>query len=309
MAHTTDVDAIPTRPATRRRSRSRPAARRGAIDPEHATPADPHGALVAMLVGSQLAVGLLAAALVASMSLPTERALELAALGALVLVVALASSLQHLGRSWRALLGARSSWLRREVVAFGSVTVLAAAYLASAAEFGARGSVTTALETAAAGVGLGGVACSAMVYYAIGRRLWHVTSSVAQFFGTTLVLGAGVLGLAAAGAAPALMTACAGIVVIVTLSKLAAIAALLARVDARNVVPIARTIRLLQGPLRALTASRMAAGTVASSCAVAFVCGHPFAAMPMFAWSLLGETLERVLFLRVISPARTPGGF
>jgi Fe-S-cluster-containing dehydrogenase component/DMSO reductase anchor subunit len=298
-----------TRPTTRYRSRRRTAMRWRAIDGERATPADAHGPLVAMLVATQLAVGLFAAALVASVHLPARTARDLGAAGALVLLLGLAASLRHLGRptkAWRAFIGLRTSWLSREIVAFGVLGGLAAAWVSGACAVGPDTRASMAIGTATVGMGLIAVACSAMVYHATGRRLWHVVSSGGQFFGTTLALGAAVLGLAASGSAPALAVACAATVAVVTTSKLAALVVLLARTNDADALPLARTARLLRGRLVALTVCRMAAGTLVAGLA-AFAGDRPVAAVLVLAASLVGESAERVLFFRAISPARMPG--
>jgi Fe-S-cluster-containing dehydrogenase component/DMSO reductase anchor subunit len=299
-----------TRPTTRYRSRRRTATRWRAIDAERATPADAHGPLVAMLVASQLAVGLFAAALVASVSLPAARALDLATVGTLVLALALGTSLLHLGRptkAWRAFLGLRTSWLSREIVAFGGLAGLAAAYVLSASVFGPHAFVSAALGTGAVGIGLAGVACSAMVYHATGRPLWHVVSSGGQFFGTTLALGAATLGVAASGTHPSLATACDAVLAVVTASKIAALVVLLARTNWDDTLPVARTVRLLRGPLRTLVVGRLAGGAVVLGFAAGLAAGHAIAALLMLVGSLVGESLERVLFFRAISPSRMPG--
>jgi Fe-S-cluster-containing dehydrogenase component/DMSO reductase anchor subunit len=307
------ADAPPpelTRPTTRYRSRRKTATRWRAIDGERATPADAHGPLVAMLVASQLAVGLFAAALLASARLPGERARDLAAVGVFVLLFGLAASLRHLGRptkAWRAFLGLRTSWLSREIVAFGGLTVLAGAYVSSSWWSGPGTAVSTAIGAATVGVGLAGVACSAMVYHATGRGLWHVVSSGGQFFGTTLALGAAVLGLAASGTAPSLAAACAATVAAVTASKLAALLLLLAHTNGHGALPLARTARLLRGRLRTLTVCRVTIGTLSLGFAVAVAGGHPVAAVLVLGASLVGEVVERMLFFRAISPARMPG--
>jgi DMSO reductase anchor subunit len=279
------------------------------IDAGRATRADPYEPLVAILVASQLAVGLFAAALVASASLPAEDARDLGAVGTFVLVFALAASLRHLGspmKAWRAFLDSRTSWLSREIVAFGSLSALAATYVWTTSSFGADAFVSTAVGTAAVAVGLCGVACSAMVFHATGRALWHVLSSGGQFFGTMLALGAAALGLAASGTAPSLATECGVAVAVVTASKLAALAVLVAHTNDRAALPVARTVRLLRGRLRTLTVCRMAVGTVALGFAAGLARGHPVAAVPTLGWSLVGEGLERMLFFRAISPARMP---
>jgi Fe-S-cluster-containing dehydrogenase component/DMSO reductase anchor subunit len=285
-----------TRPTTRYRSRRAARAHWRAIDAEHATPAPLHAPLVVMLTATQLAVGLFCAALLA----PAGTVLAPGLTGSAALLFGLVASLCHLGRptrAWRAFLGLRTSWLSREIVALGATAAAAVAFMTSAWLLGARSLPTLALGAATAALGIGAVACSAMVYHATGRALWRFPETAAQFAGTTAVLGA-------AGYAMLIPSAlAAGLAVAIVAAKTWGLLALVRSADGRRGLPIARTARLLRGTLRRTTALRVAAGLLGAGLLVTApaVAGLAFAAL------LAGETLERVLFFRAVSPARMPG--
>lgn len=169
----------------------------------------PHWPLVVMLIFTQGAVGLyLAAAFVQS---PASNFIEL--VGFTVLNIGLLAAPLHLGqplKAWRAFLGWKTSWLSREILAFNVFAPLAAAVTLIAwlpfleqrfpgftrflpkgvPEFSTIETVQFSLTIAAAIIGLGSVAVSAMVYTATQRPFWSLRHSIGAFFGTTALLGA-----------------------------------------------------------------------------------------------------------------------
>jgi Fe-S-cluster-containing dehydrogenase component/DMSO reductase anchor subunit len=166
---------------------------RNALPADHhaVRPQDAHPPLVVMLVLTQLSVGVFAAGQVMQLSpgAPLGR-LQLVQAGVALLpgLCALAASLFHLGRpmlAWRALLGLRTSWLSREIAAFGLFAGLACAHAALLW----RGISLPALGMAVAGAGLAGVWSSVNVYAATRRECWRGPVTGAKFFGTTAVLG------------------------------------------------------------------------------------------------------------------------
>lgn len=250
-------------------------------------PAHGHRSLVAMLVGTQLAVGAFASG-------------QTPWLGAAAAVLALAASFFHLGRpllAHRALRGLGHSWLSREIVAFGGFAGLAGA----SALLG-----LPALHAAVTGVGLVAVGTSVMVYAATRRELWRVDLVGLRFFGTTALLGAASAGLATA-------------VLAIASAKLAFEAILLARVRDRRHGPFRRSAALLLGPLGRLTALRFAAGLIGGvalplvSLAIAdgpdvgdgFRIALAAAALAVL---VIGEALERHLFFVAAAAPRMPGG-
>ena len=150
-----------------------------------------HEPLVAMLVLTQASVG----AFAVDVALAGHRRATLV-VGLVLGLVGLAVSILHLGRperAWRAMAGIRHSWLSREVAALGLFAGLAAAAVATD---------RPALVVAAAVAGLGGVACSAMLYVATRRPSWRLGSTGVRFALGALVGGAAVA-LATGGGRPA----------------------------------------------------------------------------------------------------------
>src|SRR6185295_8302289 len=92
--------------------------------------------------------------------------------------------------AFRAVLGLRTSWLSREIVAFGAFAMLACACAARAwaGELPLAGE-PDALLGATAIMGLLGVGCSVMVYAATRRAFWAAPATAVRFFGTSLLLG------------------------------------------------------------------------------------------------------------------------
>jgi Fe-S-cluster-containing dehydrogenase component/DMSO reductase anchor subunit len=271
-----------TRPTTRYRSRRAAGVRWRAIDADHAAPAHAHWPLVVMLTATQLGVGLLWAALLA-----TSPALVLAGTGSLVF--GLAASLAHLGRptrAWRAFLGLRTSWLSREIVAFGATVAAAVAWSLAPA--------SVPLGVLATTLGVAAGACSVMVYHATGRALWRVGPTALQFAGAAVVLGAA----GSAIVAPSLPAA--SLVAAIVVAKTWGLVVLARSANGRHGLPIARTARLLRGALQQTTLLRLAAGFLGA------VLVAPAPVLGLVAL-VAGEALERVLFFRAVSPARMPG--
>jgi len=158
----------------------------------------PHWPLVVMLVLTQAAAGLFAAAAVMQFWGAFGSLLPLEVSGLLLLCAGLAASVAHLGqplKAWRAFLGWRRSWLSREVIAltlFGGLAVILASL-----EFSARwpsGLLRHAWLAAVALSGLSAVFASSMVYIDTKRPFWAARFTLWDFFGTAVVLGAGFSG-------------------------------------------------------------------------------------------------------------------
>jgi len=276
-----------TQPTTSYRTRR--AVPRNALPADYyaVAPAHGHRSLVAMLVGTQLAVGAFAFG-------------QTPWLGLAAAVIALGASLLHLGRpllAHRALRGLRHSWLSREIALFGGFAGLAAAY----AVLGAP--VVGAAVTA---VGLAAVGTSVMVYAATRRELWRVDLVAIRFFGTTLLLGAAIAGHAA-------------LVIGLAAAKLGFEALHLVRVRDRRNGPFRRSAALLLGPLGRLTALRFAAGAIGGFALplvhLAVAGGPDVGAGFRFALAAAtlvvlttGEALERHLFFVAAAAPRMPGG-
>ncbi len=166
-----------------------------------------HWPLVWMLVLTQAAVGLLVIATLRSLLWPggDQSWLILVAWG--LLHLGLVASVFHLGRptrAWRAFLGWRTSWMSREIIAFGTlsgaVTALAAGELAVRDGWHPLVTLQLPLLIASAVMGLIAVVSSAMIYEDTGRPCWGSFHTVFRFTGQLLLLGfaagGGVMGLA-----------------------------------------------------------------------------------------------------------------
>lgn len=108
----------------------------------------------------------------------------------------------HLGRpfyAFRAILGLRTSWLSREMLAFGVFAVVAAAYVSVAAaasfQLDVKHGVTIAkglpqsLGSLAALTGLAAVMTSVMIYVATRRPMWTLGATTVRFLLTVALLG------------------------------------------------------------------------------------------------------------------------
>jgi DMSO reductase anchor subunit len=123
---------------------------------------DPHWSLIALLVLTQLAVGMVAA------GAGTLVALAVAGM-------AMAVAPLHLGRpihAWRAIRNWRRSWLSREVLA---LTLFAAAIPIS--------------PWVAIGAGTACVLCSARIYMVPARPAWNLWFTLSDFYLTCAILG------------------------------------------------------------------------------------------------------------------------
>jgi Fe-S-cluster-containing dehydrogenase component len=144
-------------------------------------PAPGHWPLAAMLVLTQVSVGVLGAAVFVG-----GRGTRLAAILAMV---GAAASVAHLGqplRAWRVFLNARKSWLSREAIALGLYA--AATAVAGLVEAGA-GVAGPGCRMLAFGAGVLAVYSSVMVYAATGRPQWTRPKTAVRFFGLSLIAG------------------------------------------------------------------------------------------------------------------------
>ena len=150
-----------------------------------------------MLVLTQLSAGAFAVDALGSRFLPEAAASLLGPLHAVVAtaigLAALGASIFHLGRplyAFRALIGLRTSWMSREILAFGIFAPLAILYAASFwLSSMIAPDVQRALGTAVATVGVLGVACSVLIYHATRRAWWNAPATGFKFFMTAAVLG------------------------------------------------------------------------------------------------------------------------
>jgi Fe-S-cluster-containing dehydrogenase component/DMSO reductase anchor subunit len=306
-----------------------------------AAPQHAHWPLVIMLVLTQMSVGaFLIDHLIANWTASSRENVEahsqtvhLAAafiLGA----IGLGASVFHLGRPWlayRAVMGWRTSWLSREVIAFGMFATLAFFYAAVQA----IDSVWLALDDnwrrvlggIVAASGLAGVACSTMIYASTRRPFWNAGYTAVKFFLTCAVLGIPiaicmylVVGISTAEAAQSAATSgtvstlCAWMVGVAA-AKLLFEAAIFGWLGARTYTPLRRTALLLSGELARITAWRFLLGLFGGIAIPSFLLINSNASTPlvmaaavlMVGACFAGEICERFLFFAAVVAPKMPG--
>jgi DMSO reductase anchor subunit len=257
-------------------------------------------------------------------------------------LLALGASVFHLGRpkyAFRAVIGIRTSWLSREILAFGAFAGAAAAYagyvwlgpllaalhLESVPRWLTSPRVADALGGAVVLSGLAGVGCSVMLYVKTAREWWSGARTAFRFYATAAVLGLAttVVSLLAFGCGPS-GRACVGVgtaarlLAIVTGVKLLWETAILVHLGDKQLGSLKRTALLLKGALKEEAGARLVLGVVGGvlvPLGVAHLADsgdRTFAALFLAALggaALVGaELLERALFFRAASPPRMPGG-
>ncbi len=289
-----------TRPTTSyRTARTRPASVRAA-DAQSLRLEDGHLPLVAMLVLTQMAVGLHVALLFSG---ENARAIAIAAF--VVLQAGLVLSVLHLGKplkAWRAFLGFRKSWMSREIVVFG---------VYAGAAFGAALLGWRMLAWASATLGLLGVFCSAMIYVDTRRPFWSARLTMPKFFGTTLLLGATAGGallacLHSSLASSFAIVATAICTVLFTWENVNFFSALR---DERAATHLsARATAQLLAWLLSTRAALFVISTVASVSAIFGALGlTPVWAILALASTLSSQLLERYNYFRAVVAPRMPG--
>jgi Fe-S-cluster-containing dehydrogenase component/DMSO reductase anchor subunit len=289
-------DPALTIPTTRYTSRKPLSERALAADHFRPEVQHTHWPLVFMLVLTQAGVGC------AVGSLGSRPGAALLAAG--LFMAGMAASILHLGqplKAWRAFLGWRTSWLSREILAFGAVApVIVAMGAAEAATLlpGIPPSIRSpalwvgyAATWLAIPLGVVAVACSAWVYHDTGRRVWKGPLSFGRFFltaGITALIVAGQLNFAAAALAV----------------KLICEAALVCRglQVQRPLDDLDRAARLLRGPLIFWYLLRFGFG-----CLALLLLLPGSAGAPALAALLPGEILERALFFKAGIARKMPG--
>jgi formate dehydrogenase iron-sulfur subunit len=170
-----------------------------------------HWPLIGMLILSQAAAGIFLGGAAFAAGSPAifaaiKAPLNIAAFA--LLNLGLAVSVLHLGRplgAWRAFLGLGTSWMSREIFAFGlfatagaglvgaSLWDIAASLLPklhSLEAFGSPAQIARPFAVLTAALALLGVFCSAMIYVDTHRAFWNRAMVFTKFFGTTALLGA-----------------------------------------------------------------------------------------------------------------------
>jgi Fe-S-cluster-containing dehydrogenase component/DMSO reductase anchor subunit len=307
------------------------------VRPEHA-----HWPLVLMLVLTQLSVGAFLVELLLEL-LPGHQPLQgiraAHAGGAMLFgLVALAASTLHLGRphlAFRAVIGLRSSWLSREIVAFGLFAVLAVLYAGAVWRSGLSqtggGKLQTGLGLSVVGAGLAGIVCSIMIYHCTGRALWNGPATAVRFALTALLLGQSTaLFTMLVGSDFATSASVDGVIrsltealfpglIVTTACKLLFEASLFAHLRSKQMSPLKRSALLMTVDLARPTKWRFALGVLGGILLPALWFGRtdPSAPAPVllhatiagqFAALVVGEVLERYLFFTAVVASRMPGG-
>jgi Fe-S-cluster-containing dehydrogenase component/DMSO reductase anchor subunit len=305
-------------------------------------PAHAHTPLVALLVLTQLSVGTFCMEQLLAALAPQARS-PLHALGALGLaLVSLLASVLHLGRpryAFRALIGIRTSWMSREIAAFGAYAGLASAYaglvalesgwLAPLAPPPWIAALVPALGRAVSVVGLLAILCSVMLYHVTERRFWAAPRTTLKFLGTAAVLGASTtvfLTLASVALLsdgvlePEVARAVRGLGValcIASAAKLIGEACVFLHLRDAQLGDLRRTALLLSGRLGPIAFRRYAFGLLGGLAlpSLFIVTAAPgpvttalVAAALAFVFTLTGEALERTTFFTAMSAPRMPGG-
>jgi formate dehydrogenase iron-sulfur subunit len=297
-------------------------------------PSHQHKPLVVMLVLTQLSAGAFCIDALGAPVLPASAAAAIGPVHSLVAaavgIAALAASIFHLGRpryAFRALIGLRTSWMSREILAFGLFAPLAMLYAASFWQHavaqmlgvapwtdaaGAR--VHDALRGAVATAGLVGVLCSVLIYHVTRRAWWSASSTGFKFFMTAAVLGLATgeltLSLGRTPSMGALASTVARTLIVACALKAAGELTILRHLRDKRYSDLRRTAVLLTGDLRAYSTARFAL-LLAGAVATAWQLDHPLsvsAAAIGLLLLLLGELLERTLFFAAMCSPGMPGG-
>jgi Fe-S-cluster-containing dehydrogenase component/DMSO reductase anchor subunit len=305
-----------------------------------------HLPLVFMLVLTQLSVGaflvnqvLVSGPWAKPVMLSTIRPAHALA-GLAVGLIGINSAVFHLGRpkyAFRALLGLRSSWMSREILALGIFAGFAclhagAIWLASSRPGWLR--LADALGNLAALSGLAAVACSVMIYAKTHRPFWTGPRTAVRFFLTAIVLGAPVallVSLAACYGSDQLSThvimhdygqsLCRWLMIAVA-AKLFFESCIFIRLGERQFSPLKRTALLLKGELSMTMLLRYFFGVVGGLLLPCVLLADRASSLsevgyhPLFLGLLVllilvllgvGELLERYLFFAAAVAPKMPG--
>jgi Fe-S-cluster-containing dehydrogenase component/DMSO reductase anchor subunit len=284
----------------------------------HVSPSHHHLPLVVMLVLTQLSVGAFVVDAVVGRLLSGHLAQPTHALAALAVgLAALAASVFHLGRplyAFRAVLGLRTSWMSREIVAFGAFAAAAMGYAAVCLRgFGAP-ALREMLSGAVATIGLIGIACSALIYHATRRAWWTATTTCFKFFMTAAVLGLAstVVTLTTTQSDPELVASLARLLIAATAVKLLSELAVLVHLHDKRYTELKRSAVLLVRDLWRWSVMRLACGllggVIMPAVALATDDSPRVLALASLALLLVGELLERTLFFAAASAPGMPKG-
>jgi formate dehydrogenase iron-sulfur subunit len=269
-------------------------------------PSHNHLPLVVMLVLTQLSVG----AFVVGRTLADHLMQPAHSVAALAVgLAALAASVFHLGRplyAFRAVIGLRTSWMSREIVAFGLFAFLAMAYSVASITAAGTPALRDVLGNAVATTGFVGIACSVLIYHVTRKAWWTASITGFKFFMTAAVLGLAATIILVPDRE--LATQVSRLVVVASVAKLVGELTVLVHLRDKRYTELKRSAVLLVNDLRHWSVARVLAlvlgGIVLPSA------GAP--SLPRAVISLLllviGELLERTLFFAAASSPGMPKG-
>ena len=304
-----------------------------AADLHRATPEPSHMPLVFMLVLTQLSVGAFAADWLVSFFTHTD------ALGssrpAFVMAAFIAgfmglnSAILHLGRplyAFRAVLGFRTSWMSREIVAFsaylGASSAFAASFFLPRIGIQLPLNVVSILQATTMFTGLLGVFCSMMIYIDTRREFWRASLTAVKFGLSTALLGLAGFSLfisvnfnASGAPLPGIKQICGAIMGVAVFKLLyeALIFRHLRKFAPHH--PLKKSALLMARDLVVATNMRFTLGVIGGLILPLMMMGPGMSgAVALFftaaicAFSLLAELLERYLFFRAVVALKMPGG-
>ncbi|MCR4336998.1 MAG: dimethyl sulfoxide reductase anchor subunit [Candidatus Omnitrophica bacterium] len=337
-------DSRYTLPTTRYVSRQSLPSDMTSIDSYTVKPEHSHLPLVFMLVLTQLSVGSFGVELFLREYAPSSLSTLLfpfsvgMALG--MGLLALAASVLHLGRplyAFRAFLGFQTSWLSREIVAFGTFALLAAFYASALWVVPLRnkilslggGAGLTVLAISVFVSGFLGVLCSVMVYRDTQRPFWNHPITSWKFLMTTMILGvvnvlmaSVVFSWMGSVISPTYIMETFGkdfcrVLIAAMAIKLLMEASIFSHLCQKKMTFFKKSALLMTRPLKRITQLRFFLG-VAGGMILPAVFLNDSAMLPeemkvmfavaIFIFCLGGEILERYLFFRAVVPLKMPGG-
>jgi len=239
----------------------------------------------------------------------------------------------HLGRpryAFRAFLGWRSSWMSREILAFGGYLPLVALSVLTGGWAAASGGGTPGLVAmlhlwlrgGALALGLAGSVCSVMIYVDTNRPAWSLSRTAPSFLATGIGLGAlgaaagrALGGPAAGGEGAGTIALLLAIGLLALMAKLLGERRLLRHAAAGGEDVRVRSARLLSGPLQLqhrLRTGWAMAGALALGAIAICIAGGEEGCFAGFSWLALAcfsisELLERRLFFQAEASPAMPG--
>ncbi len=293
-----------------------------AADYYSVSPQHPHWPLIAMLILTQLSVGVFAIQFLLTRFSGAAATALLPVTAAGFGLLALTASLFHLGRphlAYRAVLGLKHSWLSREIVAFGvfaacSCTQAVVACVDDKLPF--ADALRIASEWGTVVSGLVGVFCSVMIYVFTKREFWSLPRSAIRFFGTTAILGTAAtwtLGTFSGTLTGTAWSLCGTLLIGFNLAKLAFEAAIFRHLFDPRTTSLKRSALLLSGVLSNSTLIRWSCGLAGGVVLPLLILDAPQSSTSLpamlFANLLLlaGELTERYQYFAAVAAPRMPG--